>query len=221
MADWSDLEFNASDINYIYQLDTLRDRSEAVATEVEDARLGEASLDITTGNLNTELVAAREGEASLVANLQTNYISKSGGNLDLVGGKLINVGNGTANTDTINLGQATSILDLGAIPSDVEITDLGRGTATVGQRYVAGPSGSPVGEDNEILTLDVGTLGSDEAVGSNTAGTALEAKDLTNISTGLTPSSLVQTKSDGTGLEDYDNDLEVAMSNLFFYNYKL
>ena len=219
MADWSDLPFAFNSIDYILQLDTLRDRSEAIATEVEDARLGEATLDVLTGNLNTEITAARQGEVNLVTNI-ANYV-KDGtltASFDFNSQKGINVADGTLNTDLVNLQQTTALILGGAAVTNIDVTSISNGTATTGQRIVAGAS-NPVGEDNDILTLDVGALSADKVVGANAGATALEEKDLTGISTGsLTALTLVQAKSDSSGLQDYDNDLEISMASLYLYD---
>jgi len=219
MANWSDLSFNFSDINYIYQLDTLRDRSEANATEVENARLGEATLDVLTGNLNTELVASRQGEIDLVTNLG-NYVQNASltVDFDLNGFKAINVANGTASSDLVNLSQATALILGGASPANINITDISNGTATTGQRIVAGAT-SPEGEDNVPLTMDIGTLSANHVVGANSGASALVEKNLTNIDAGtLTALTQVQVKVGQDGLEDYDSDLELAMASLYMYD---
>ena len=71
MADYSALDLSASDTEYVAHLGTLVTLSEAFATEVENARQGEATLDVFTGNVDTELTNARQGETDLVTNLQT------------------------------------------------------------------------------------------------------------------------------------------------------
>jgi|GEM_PF-6390466 len=44
MANWSDISFAATQTDYIARLELLRTRSQAVATEVENARGGQADL---------------------------------------------------------------------------------------------------------------------------------------------------------------------------------
>lgn len=44
MADWSDIAFSATQVDYIADLEQLRIRSQNIATEVETARDGEASV---------------------------------------------------------------------------------------------------------------------------------------------------------------------------------
>ena len=219
MADWSDLDLSSSSITYISALDTLRDRSETNATEVENARQGEVTLDVFTGNVKTELTNAREGSASLVLNL-ANYI-KNGAlttSFNLNNQKAINVANGTLSTDLINLSQATALILGGASPADIDITSIGVGTATAGQRIVSDGT-NPIGENNDLLTLDVGALTANQVVGANAGATALEAKDLTTISAGsLTASTSVRVNATGTGLETYDDDLEQAAAALYMYD---
>lgn len=216
MADYSDLDLSSSSTTYISALDLLRDRTEATATEIENARQGEATLDVLTGNLNTELVNARQGAASLLLNLG-NYIQSSTltADFDLNTQKIINVGAGTVGTDLTNLSQATALILTGASPANIELTSIGAGTATAGQRIVSNGT-SPVGEDNNLLTLDVGTLTANQVAGVNAGATALEAKDLTTISSGsLTAGTPVMASA--TGLTDYDIDLELAMSSIYSY----
>jgi len=158
---------------------------------VEDARLGEATLDVLMTDLNTEVVDAREGAASIVLNL-ANYV-KNGAlttSLDMNGQKITDVADGVASTDLVNLSQATALILAGASPSNIDIT-----------------------------SVSVGTLTANQIAGANSGATAVEGKDLTTIDSGsLTASTPVATKSGGAGLEDYDNDLEIAMSSLYLYD---
>lgn len=219
MADWSDLTFNASDTDYISQLDTLRDRSEANATEVEDARQGELTLDVLTGNLKTEVEAAREGEISLLVNLG-NYIKNGAltSSFDLNGQKITNIADGVAGTDLTNLSQATALILGGASPTDINITDISVGTANNGQRFVSNGT-NPVGEDNDLLTLDVGALGANQVAVNNTGGTALVAGGLEDIDSGsLSSDTPVKVNVGGTGLDEYDNDLELSASAEYAYD---
>lgn len=70
-------------------------------------------------------------------------------------------------------------------------------------------SSNVTSEDNVILTLDVGTLTANQLVGADNSATAIEAKDLTNISSGsLTSGERLTATATGVGLEDYDDTLE-------------
>lgn len=147
MADYSDLPFNSGDIDYPVQGTTLRDRSQGVSTEVENARNGETLLTTTTSALKVEIEAAREGEASLLANLQNNYMGSGaiGAPLDFGNFKGINSGAATVHWDAVDLTTLNAIeaAGLGGIDkTDIAITGLGDGTATTGQRYVLEGSAS-------------------------------------------------------------------------------
>lgn len=218
MADWSDLTFNAQDTDYIAQLDALTSRSEAVATEVEDARQGEATLDVLTGNINTELTNARQGEVDLVTNLN-NYLKNGAiaSDLNMAGFKITNLGDATATSDLVTLSQANALILGGASPADIDITSISVGTITNGQRVISDGT-NPAGQDNTLLTLDVGPLTANQVAGANSGASAMEAKDLSTISSGAIPAgSVVGVKSGGDGLEAFDTDLEDSMSNLYMH----
>lgn len=205
MADWSDLPFDVGDIDYPEQCQTLRSRSEAIATEVEDARLGSLSLSDRTAAINTELVNARQGESDLLTNLQQYIlIGTQIADIDMNTKKIANSIPGVASSDAVTKTQ------LEAIPaspdqSAIDITDLNNGTATNGQRYIVS-GGSVIGQDNTALTVDVGFVSANNVVGANAAATAMESKNLSNISTGsLSTGDRVSVKSGGDGLESHES----------------
>lgn len=209
IADYSDIPFVNGDITYTTKAITLRDRNEAVATEVETARQGSLTLDVLTLAFKTEIEAAREGEASLLTNISTNYINSNiTVDVDLNSQKIVNAAQGTSSGEGVTKTQLEAIEALGAGSIDqsvVDATTLADGTATSGQRYVVDGGGTAiVGEDNVILTLDTGTLTANQIVGADTGATTLEAKDVSNISAGsITPGERVMANA-SIGLQVYE-----------------
>jgi len=193
IADYSDLTFTIGDLDYPSQCQTLTSRTEAIATEVEDARIGAATLAVRTQALQTELEDSREGEVDLETNLQNNYLKNDGNQATSFSAnsqKITNSVAGTLPSDGVTVTQSTDIEALGA--------------GGIDQSVIA------------ITSLNVDNLTANEVVGANSGASALEAKDLTNISSGtLTTGYRVQTKGTGDGLEDYDSDLEESSSTLF------
>ena len=211
MADYSDLPFNTGDTDYPTQATTLLTRNQDITTEVNNARQGSTNLNTRIAAFNTELTAAREGESNLVTNLQNNYWKNAAftSSADLNNKKIIGALDGTSPTDAVTLSQAQAINALGVGEIDqslIAITDLAAGTATTGQRIVIDDLGlAVVGEDNVILTLDSGGLTANQLVGADNIATALEAKDLSNISTGsLTVSEGVRVNATSSGLESHE-----------------
>ena len=159
---------------------------------MEDARIGAVTLSARTLALKTEIEAAREGEADMVTNLQDNYLASGSisSSFSVNSQKITNSVAGTLSSDGVTVTQSTDIEALGAGSIDQSVID--------------------------IESIGVDTLSANEVVGANSGASALEAKDLTTIDSGsLTSGSRVQANATGDGLEDYDNDSELAAAGLF------
>lgn len=132
MADWSDLTFPLNSQEYVAQQKTFINRAESVATEVENARNGESSLQAI---INTK-------------------ISYSGLTSDLSAGgyRIHSLGNAVAPGDAVNLSTAQALLSGGGTPSNIAITGLGYGTLTDGQ-YTRRVGGVIVGSFVNLIEL--------------------------------------------------------------------
>jgi len=133
MADWSDIAFQATQVDYIFRLETLRTRSQAVATEVENARNGEASLAARLAVING--VVANNFSASVKT-------AGLGANLPANGYRLTGAGNAVNPQDYVTLADAQALLVAGGSVGAVPITGLGLGTALKGQYFMVGAAGN-------------------------------------------------------------------------------
>ena len=132
MADWSDLTFPLNSQEYVAQQKTFINRAESVATEVENAR---------------------NGAASLKAIIDTK-ISYSGiaADISMGGYRIHSLGNAVAPGDAVNLSTAQALLSGGGTPSNIAITGLGYGTLTDGQ-YARRVGGVIVGSFINLVEL--------------------------------------------------------------------
>jgi len=155
----SGVTFTFDDLDYIADLETLREFAEAFATEVEAARNGEASLDDYLGVLVAadnalaasiaanlaELTAARNGQASLNAFLAL-LVAKAGLTQDLLAGgfKITGAGDGVAAQDYATMANLSAQISAGGNPGDIPITSLNIGTATAKQNIRINAAGTGV-----------------------------------------------------------------------------
>lgn len=86
MADWSDINFAALQTDYIARLNTLLNRSQAVATEVETARGAQPTL---LANINY-LLAQKVNLSGLAADFQLNGYRMRGAPVPLYADELVN-----------------------------------------------------------------------------------------------------------------------------------
>ena len=113
MANWNDLVPILGGQDYVAKQITFISRAEAVATEVENARNGESSLQAV---INTK-------------------ISYSGLTSDLSAGghRIHSLGSAVAPGDAVNLSTAQALLSSGGTPSSIAITALNVGSLAPGQ----------------------------------------------------------------------------------------
>ena len=113
MANWNDLVPILGGQDYVAKQITFISRAETVATEVENARNGESSLQAV---INTK-------------------ISYSGLTSDLSAGgyRIHSLGNAVAPGDAVNLSTAQALLSSGGTPSNIAITALNVGSLAPGQ----------------------------------------------------------------------------------------
>ena len=86
MADWSDITFSALQTDYIARLNTLLNRSQSIATEVETARGAQASL---LANINY-LLAQKLNLSGLSADYQLNNYRLRGAPTPIYPDELVN-----------------------------------------------------------------------------------------------------------------------------------
>jgi hypothetical protein len=133
MADWSDIEFSFAQTDYISDLELLRILSQAVATEVEQARGGSASL-----SARLALLVASSG---LVANLSAG------------GWRITGLGDPVNPQDAATRAWVAAQLLGGGSPADIPITSLNVGTLADGD--VAVRSGAGIaGRSLASMSLD-------------------------------------------------------------------
>jgi hypothetical protein len=219
MADYSDLPFVAGSITYPVDLVTLATRTASIATEIENSRGAFGTLVERVAPIDAEIIAAREGEVSILANLDNNYLDTAGtgSGLDANGQVLTNSTTGTSYGHGVTVSQAAAInaLGTGGIDrGDIAVTSLGIGA--IGANNIIKMVGTSIsGEAKDLSLLNLGTLTAHQAIGANSGASALEAKDLTNIATGtLTNGSRVAVSIAG-GLEDYDGTQEEISASLY------
>lgn len=123
MADWTDIKHAAGDTDYIVHLNTHVDRTEAVATEIEAARDGDASLSDRLGVLESGLL-------SEIDDLDAVTLKVSGltDNLSAGGHLISNLQDPQTDQDAATKAYVNAVATAGGSPGDIPITSLGAGT---------------------------------------------------------------------------------------------
>ncbi|MDP1696506.1 MAG: hypothetical protein Q8L45_01755 [Xanthomonadaceae bacterium] len=136
MADWSDIAFSFAQTDYIADLEQLRIRSQTVATEVEQAHGGSASL-----SARLALLVASSG---LTANLSAG------------GWRITGLGDPVDPQDAATRAWVAAQLVGGGSPADIPITSLNVGTLADGD--VAVRSGAGV-SGRSLVSISLDELG--------------------------------------------------------------
>jgi len=124
-------------VTYVADLETLRTFTEAWATEVENARMGDLTLLVritALTDIQNEVITARGGEINLSTRLANMYDSSSGLTVNLIGNgyRATGMANAVDPQDLTTLSQVNSLIS-GSVGT---ITDLDYGTALDGDIYV-------------------------------------------------------------------------------------
>lgn len=198
MADWSDIEHAAGDTDYIAHLNTLVSRAEAVATEVETARGGEAALD-------DRLAPLVDGAVGLTENLPANAH------------RIVNLADPVGDQDAATKAWTNALLVGGGSPGDIPVTALGPGAATASQLLRIDSGGTaPEGVSPANLAVTgfgKGALSALQLLRANSGGTALEGVSPASLAvtgfgvSGLSALQLLRVNSGGTALEGYVLDV--------------
>ena len=143
MANWSDLVPILGGQDYVEKQITFISRAETVATEVENARNGESSLQA--------IINAKISYSGLTSDLSAG------------GYRIHSLGNAVAPGDAVNLSTAQSLLSGGGTPSNIAITSLGYGDLTEGQ-YTRRVGGAIVGGFVYLAELDTTGIADGEAL---------------------------------------------------------
>jgi len=129
---WNDITFTAGQTDYIAMLNELRSLSSGVSDEVVSARDGELTL---LANIDLRLTQAQvDARIGALAPLLSGMTA----DLNAGGFKVTNLADPTAPQDAATQSWVASQIIAGGSPGDVPITSLDKGTATEGQLYLAG-----------------------------------------------------------------------------------
>ena len=136
MADWADIKHAAGDTDYIAHLNTHVDRTQALATEIENARSGDASL-------LDRLEMIQDAIAAEITDLDAVTVKVSGltDNLSAGGHLISNLQDPQTDQDAATKAYVNAVATAGGSPSAIPITSLGGGTLTalqLPQRNAAG-----------------------------------------------------------------------------------
>ena len=132
MANWNDLVPILGGQDYVAKQITFISRAEAVATEVENARNGESSLQA--------IINAKISYSGLASDLSAG------------GYRIHSLGNAVAPGDAVNLSTAQSLLSGGGTPENIAITGLNYGSLADGQ-YARRVGGAIVGSFVNLTEL--------------------------------------------------------------------
>jgi len=143
MANWVDLRPVLGGQDYVAKQITFISRAEAVATEVENARNGESSLQA--------IINAKISYSGLTSDLSAG------------GYRIHSLGNAVAPGDAVNLSTAQALLSGGGTPSNIAITGLGYGDLAEGQ-YTRRVGGAIVGSFVNLTELVTTGIADEQAL---------------------------------------------------------
>lgn len=128
MADWSDIQFNAGQTDYVGRLNTLLTRAESFATEVENGRGGLGSLAL---QINTRLT---EAQVDVRVNaLALTYSAGLAADFNCNNRRLRSMADPLLPQDGATRAWVLSQLTIGGDPTGVPVTSLNVGTMGDGQ----------------------------------------------------------------------------------------
>ena len=177
-------EFEDGDLDYIANLNKVRDDIQSLLTEISEGRLSFDDLPLRLANLQAQ-----------ISTISTNAISASVGLTAILQAnnfKITELGNATDPADAVNLATAQALLAGGAVPGDIPVTDLGVGTLISGQSLVR-DGATLTGLKGLLKTVAV------SATGNCVANTLEQVSLSSNITRTLPPSPLID---DEVGFSD-------------------
>lgn len=162
MADWSDIQFNAGQTDYITRLNALLSRAQNFATEVENGRLGSPSLQTQIGTrLNQTEVDAR------IVALAPTYIGGLTQNFNANARRIFALADPVNPQDAATRAWVLSVVTAGGDPSGIPVTSFNvgtmadtqvltrSGTALVGRTITPGSARVSVSFSAGAITIDV------------------------------------------------------------------
>lgn len=162
MADWSDIQFNAGQTDYITRLNSLLSRAQTFATEVENGRLGSPSLQT---QISTRLNQA-EVDARIVA-LAPTYVAGLTQNFNANARRIFALADPVNPQDAATRAWVLSVVTAGGDPSGIPVTSFNvgtmadtqvltrSGTGLVGRTIAAGSARVTVAFSAGAITIDV------------------------------------------------------------------
>lgn len=162
MADWSDIQFNAGQTDYITRLNALLSRAQSFATEVENGRLGSPSLQTQIASrLNQAEVDAR------IVALSPTYVGGLTQNFNANARRIFSLADPVNPQDAATRAWVLSVVTAGGDPSGIPVTSFNvgtmadaqvltrSGTGLVGRTITPGSARVSVTVSAGAITIDV------------------------------------------------------------------